>query len=56
MPINMAMQKPWPRIIRHKPKRHIIPRISNTYNITFDGIDVVGDVAAGAADDGECML
>ena len=56
MPINMTMQKPRPRIIRHKPKSYIVPRISNAHNITFDRVDVVGDIAACAADDGECML
>ena len=56
MPIDVAMQEPWTRIISNKSKRNIIAWVSDTNNVAFNWVDVVGDVASCATNDGEGVL
>jgi hypothetical protein len=43
MPIDMAMEEPRTRVVGEEPYSDVIPSITDTYNISNDGIvEVVG--------------
>ena len=51
MPVNVAMEKPRPRVISHKPNRNVISRIAHADYVTNYGVDpVVGTVSCTAND------
>jgi hypothetical protein len=51
MPINMAMEKPRPRVISHKPNRNIISLFAHADYVTYYGVvPVVGTVPCTAND------
>ena len=56
MPVNMTMQKPWTRIISHKPESDIIASSSNIDSVSLNRIHIVCNITTGTSYDGECVL
>ena len=55
MPIDMAVEEPWSRIVREEPDRDFISRVTHTHDISYDRIVEVVRGIPGAPDDMEIM-
>ena len=53
MPVDVAMEEPWARVIRSEAECDIITTTTNAEDITARGVHVVVVGAAGGADDVE---
>ena len=49
MPVDMAVEKPWPRVISHKTNRNVISRIAHADYVTqYRVVIVIGAVPCAA--------
>jgi hypothetical protein len=55
MPINVAMEEPWARVISHKTNRDLIPRIAHIDYVTHYRVVPVIRTIPRTADDVERM-
>ena len=51
MPIDVAVEEPWARVVRVESERHIVACLSNVDDITPDWVGVVVSRAACDTDD-----
>ena len=55
MPIDVAMEEPWSRIVGEEPDCDVIPSVANTHDISDDWIDEVIGRVTSATDHVEVM-
>jgi len=55
VPIDVAMEEPWSRVVGEETDCHFISRVANTHDISDDRVDEVVSRATSGADDMEVM-
>ena len=55
MPIDVAMEEPWSRVVGEEPNCDFISRVANTHDISDDRVDEVVSRVTSGADDVEVM-
>jgi len=55
VPIDVAVQEPRARIVSEEPKRDIIARVTNAYDVADDGVVVVVRRVSCTADNVKAM-
>jgi hypothetical protein len=53
VPIDVAVEEPWTRIVREEADCDVVPSISDTHNIATNGVIVVVGRIPGATNHGE---
>jgi len=55
VPIDVAMEEPWSRVVGEEPNCDFISRVAHTHDISDDRVDEVVSRVASGADDVEVM-